>query len=209
MVAPSGDGLWSGVMESRIQTLDEVQAHTIGPVAKLADGKVVLVPYDPAWPALFDREAARVRGALGDRVRLLEHVGSTSVPGLWAKPIIDMVLAVSDSSDEPAYVPDMEAAGYVLRIREPDWFEHRLFKGPDTVIGLHTFTVGSTEIEKMLRFRDWLRTNDDDRDLYQRTKLELADRRWEFTQQYADSKSAVVHEILARAGWQAPEPAGS
>ncbi len=191
-------------MEPRIQSLEEVQAITIGPVAKLADGKVVLVPYDPEWPALFEREAARVRAALGHRVRLLEHVGSTSVPGLSAKPIIDMVLAVPDSSDEPTYVPDLEAAGYVLRIREPDWFEHRLFKGPDTIIGLHTFSEGSSEIRKMLLFRDWLRTHDDDRDLYRRAKLELAERRWEFTQQYADSKSTVVHEILARAGWQPP-----
>ena len=193
-------------MENRIQTLEEVQASTIGPVATLAEGKVVLVPYDPEWPRLFEREATRIRAVLGDRVRLLEHVGSTSIPGISAKPIIDIVLAVPDSSDEPAYVPDMEAAGYVLRIREPDWFEHRLFKGPDTDINLHTFSAGSSEIEKMLRFRDWLRTHDDERDLYQRAKLELAERRWDFTQQYADSKSVVVHEILARAGWQPPDP---
>jgi GrpB-like predicted nucleotidyltransferase (UPF0157 family) len=191
-------------MEPRIQTLEEVQAHTIGPVAKLADGKVVLVPYDPAWPVMFEREEARVRAALGDRVRRLEHVGSTSVPGLSAKPVVDMVLAVPDSSDEAAYLPDMEAAGYILRIREPDWFEHRLFKRDDTVIGLHTFSDGSSEIRKMLLFRDWLRAHDDDRDLYERTKLELAGRRWEFTQQYADSKSVVVGDILARAGWVEP-----
>jgi GrpB-like predicted nucleotidyltransferase (UPF0157 family) len=198
------DGTVGPAMTSKIQRLEEVQAITIGPVARLADGKIVLLPYDPEWPALFEREAARVRGVLGDRVRLLEHVGSTSVPGLSAKPIIDLVLGVPDSSDEPAYVPDMEAAGYVLRIREPDWFEHRLFKGPDTIINLHTFSAGSSETDKMLLFRNWLRTHDVDRDLYQRAKLELAERQWEFTQQYADSKSEVVHEILARAGWHPP-----
>jgi GrpB-like predicted nucleotidyltransferase (UPF0157 family) len=194
-------------MPNEIKTLEEVQAFTIGPVAKLADGKIVLVPYDPQWPALFEREAARIRGVLGDRVRLLEHCGSTSVAGLSAKPVIDIVMAVPDSSDEAAYVPEMEAAGYVLRIREPDWFQHRLFRGPDTTINLHTFSEGSSEIDKMLQFRDWLRTHDDERDLYQRAKLELAERTWEFTQQYADSKSEVVHAILERAGWRPPEDA--
>ena len=95
-----------------------------------ADGPILLAEYDPAWPGLYEREAARIRSLLGDRVRLLEHAGSTSVPGLAAKPIIDIELAVPDSADEPAYVPDLEAGGYVLHGREPDWFEHRLFKGP-------------------------------------------------------------------------------
>ena len=91
-----------------------------------------LVEYRAEWPALFVREASRVRATLGARVLMLEHVGSTSVPGLAAKPIIDMILAVADSADEPAYVPAMESAGYVLKIREPEWYQHRLFKGPDT-----------------------------------------------------------------------------
>jgi len=140
-----------------------------------------------------------VRSLLGDRVVRLEHVGSTSVPGLPAKPIIDMVLELPDSSDEPAYLPDMEAAGYRLVIREPEWFEHRVFKGPDTNINLHVFTAGSAEVERMLRFRDWLRSNPADLELYLRTKRELAARDWKYVQQYADAKSAVVQEIMARA----------
>ena len=87
--------------------------------------------------------------------------------GSSAKPIIDIVLAVSDSADERAYVPPMEAAGYVLRIREPDWFEHRLFKGPDTNINLHVFSEGCPEIDRMLAFRDRLRTHDDERIRYE------------------------------------------
>ena len=78
---------------------------------------------DPAWPAAFQREATRIRALLAEAVRLLEHVGSTSVPGLAAKPIIDILLVVQDSSDEAAYVPRLESGGYVLRIREPDWHE--------------------------------------------------------------------------------------
>lgn len=160
---------------------------------------IQLVEYDPLWPALYEREAARIRGALGGRALAVEHVGSTSVPRLAAKPIIDIVLVVPDSADEPSYVPALEAAGYVLRIREPDWFEHRCFKGPDTDVNLHTFSGGCEEVEWMLRFRDWLRADDDDRRLYEREKRELAAREWKYVQNYADAKSEVVREILTRA----------
>jgi len=177
---------------------EELRAVTVGELQVLS-GTVELVDYDAAWPALFEREAERIRAALGERVRRLEHTGSTSVPGLAAKPIIDMTLAVADSSDENAYVPDLEAAGYVLRIREPDWFEHRLFKGPDTSVNLHVFSEGCSEIDRMLRFRDRLRSNDADRELYERTKRELAGREWKYMQDYADAKDAVIAEIDARA----------
>jgi GrpB-like predicted nucleotidyltransferase (UPF0157 family) len=177
---------------------DALRAVTIGELQVLG-GPVYLAEYDPSWPVLFEREAARIRTVLGDRVRLLEHVGSTSVPGLAAKPIIDILLAVPDSSDETAYVPPMEAAGYVLRIREPEWFEHRLLKGPDTLVNIHVFTTGSPEIARMLAFRDWLRSHDDERLLYERTKHELAARDWKYVQHYADAKSAVVEGIIGRA----------
>jgi GrpB-like predicted nucleotidyltransferase (UPF0157 family) len=161
--------------------------------------RIEIRDYDPEWPRLFEREAARLRSVLGQRVVRLEHAGSTSVPGLPAKPIIDMVLELPDSSDEPAYLPDLEAAGYKLVIREPEWFEHRVLKGPDTNVNLHVFTAGSAEAERMLRFRDWLRGNPADLELYVRTKRQLAARDWKYVQQYADAKSAVVQEIMARA----------
>jgi GrpB-like predicted nucleotidyltransferase (UPF0157 family) len=176
----------------------QIQAAHVGAVKPL-NGQVFIAAYDSAWPQLFAREAARVRAALQARVLLLEHVGSTSVPGLAAKPKIDMLLVVANSADEAVYVPDMEAAGYRLHIREPEWYEHRLFKGPDTEINLHVFSLGCEEIERMLRFRDCLRTNLADRELYERTKKELASREWKYTQNYADAKSAVVQEILMRA----------
>jgi GrpB-like predicted nucleotidyltransferase (UPF0157 family) len=180
------------------KTEDEIRAYTIGELKPLTT-RIVIAEPDPAWPTAFEAEAARIRGALGARVRLLEHAGSTSVPGLPAKPILDVVLAVPDSSNEASYVPDMERAGYVLRIREPEWFEHRVFKGPDRDINLHVFTEGCTEIDQMLLFRDWLRGNDADRALYAATKRELASRDWKFVQNYADAKTEVVHAILARA----------
>ncbi|MEO8272981.1 MAG: GrpB family protein [Chloroflexota bacterium] len=161
---------------------------------------VTLVDYDHAWPALFERERARIAGALGLAILHIEHTGSTSVPGLAAKPIIDITLIVTDSGDEPSYVPQLEAEGYVLRIREPDWYQHRLLRGPDTDVNLHVFSAGCPELERMVGFRDWLRTHDDDRALYERTKRELAARTWRHVQHYADAKTAVVEEIIARAG---------
>jgi GrpB-like predicted nucleotidyltransferase (UPF0157 family) len=179
-------------------TEEEILAVRIGPPGP-NDGVIIIADYDPEWPRLFEREAARIRAALGDNVRLLEHTGSTSVPGLAAKPRIDIVLAVPDSADEPVYVPALEAAGYYLRIREPDWYEHRVFKGPDTDVNLHVFTAGCPEIARMLLFRDWLRANEADRELYERTKRELAQKQWKYTQNYADAKTQVVAEILTRA----------
>jgi GrpB-like predicted nucleotidyltransferase (UPF0157 family) len=129
----------------------------------------------------------------------LEHVGSTSVPGLAAKPIIDVMLIVRDSSDEPAYVPELEAAGYVLVIREPDWYQHRCFKGPDTNVNLHVYSPGCPEIERYLLFRDRLRAHSGDRAHYQQVKRDLAGRDWTYVQEYADAKSEVVESIITRA----------
>jgi GrpB-like predicted nucleotidyltransferase (UPF0157 family) len=110
-----------------------------------------------------------------------------------------MLLVVADSADERAYVPALEAAGYTLCIREPDWYQHRVFKGPDTNINLHVLSAGCPEIERILVFRDWLRANRSDRELYERTKRELARRDWRYVQNYADAKTAVIEEIIARA----------
>ena len=173
-------------------------AVTIGPVEPLP-GRIVVADYDPAWPERYEREAARVRGALGERVVRLEHVGSTSVPGLPAKPIIDMVLEVADAADEPGYVDDLEAAGYVLRIRESDWFEHRMFRGPAGDVHLHVFSAACSETVRMVRFRDHLRGSASDRELYARVKRELASRDWKYGQQYADAKTGVIDEIMRRA----------
>jgi GrpB-like predicted nucleotidyltransferase (UPF0157 family) len=163
------------------------------------DKPIYLAPYDPEWPAIFEREATKIRAALGRAVVRLEHVGSTSVPGLSAKPIIDIDLEVPDTTDEPAYVPALETAGYRLTIREPTWFEHRLFKGAEPAVNLHTFSRNCPETVRMVAFRDWLTTNDDDRELYERTKRELSARTWAYVQDYADAKGDVVEAINARA----------
>jgi len=178
-------------------TDEQIRESTVGDLHEHA-APIVLAEYDSEWPRLFEREAERLRSVLGERALEVEHVGSTSVPELAAKPVIDIVLVVADSSDEQAYVPDLEASGYVLRIREPDWFEHRLFKGPDTNVNIHTFSRGCSEIQVMLDFRDWLRTHDDDRDRYEHAKRELVAQTWKYVQNYADAKTAVIKEIAAR-----------
>jgi GrpB-like predicted nucleotidyltransferase (UPF0157 family) len=176
-------------------TEEQIRAAWVGN-PPVHDAPIELAEYDPSWPELFRREAERIRAALRERVVRLEHVGSTAVPGLAAKPVIDMCLVVADSSDEEAYAPALEAAGYVLRIREPEWYEHRVFKGPDKNVNLHVYSEGCPEIERYLLFRDRLRTNQADRELYERTKRELAKREWKYVQNYADAKTAVVEEII-------------
>jgi GrpB-like predicted nucleotidyltransferase (UPF0157 family) len=182
-----------------VAAYDELLAKTVVGELKPLVARIEVREYDPAWPELYAREEARIREALGARVVRLEHAGSTSVPTLPAKPIIDIVLEVADSGHEPAYVPALEAAGYVLRIREPEWFAHRMFKGPDTNVNLHVFSAGCEETDRMLLFRDWLRANAADRERYATVKRELAARDWKYGQQYADAKTAVIQEIMARA----------
>lgn len=161
------------------------------------DGSINLVPYDPVWAAEFEDQATRIRTALGPVATAVEHVGSTSVPGLAAKPIVDINLLVVDSADEPAYVPALEALGYVLHIREPGWHEHRLLRLDDPRVNLHVFTTGSAEHARMTTFRDRLRTDPAALELYLTTKQRLAAQHWERVQDYADEKSSVVEQILS------------
>jgi GrpB-like predicted nucleotidyltransferase (UPF0157 family) len=179
-------------------TEEQILAALVGPTQPL-NGPVYLAEYDPTWPQMYATEAVKIRAALGERALLLEHVGSTSVPGLAAKPLIDILLVVADSSDEAAYVPALEAQGYALRIREPEWYQHRVLKGVNPAVNLHVFSPGCLETRRMLLMRNWLRANPADRDLYERTKRDLARREWKYVQNYADAKSAVVETILARA----------
>jgi GrpB-like predicted nucleotidyltransferase (UPF0157 family) len=184
---------------------DEIAAGTVGDLQPYAV-KVVLEEYNPAWPDWYAEEEAVIRAALGAVALRIEHTGSTSVPGLAAKPLIDILLLVPDTTDEPAYVPALEAAGYTLRIRQPGWYQHRCLvrrvdTGASRDVNLHVLSPesGAPEIERILAFRDRLRTHDSDRECYERTKRQLAQRDWKFVQHYANAKSAVIEEILGRA----------
>lgn len=180
------------------------------------DDTVRLADPDPGWADDYAREEERLLAALGDRVVRVAHVGSTSVPGLVAKPVIDIVLEVPDAADEDSWVPPLVAAGYCLRRREPDWFEHRLLRPADdprdasasdggtgpraAAVNLHVFPADCREVDRMLAFRDRLRTSPPDRHRYATTKRRLAARTWPTVQDYADAKSEVVAAILARSG---------
>jgi GrpB-like predicted nucleotidyltransferase (UPF0157 family)/predicted enzyme related to lactoylglutathione lyase len=180
------------------RTEAELMVGRVG-AREVVNAPVLLVEADPTWPVTAARLLADVRGALGDRALLVEHAGSTSVPGLAAKPVIDLVLAVADPADEESYVDALTARGYTLRVREPDWHEHRMLRLDEPRVNLHVFALGSVEIDRMLVFRDHLRADPDDRALYERTKRGLARRSWEVVQHYADAKGPVVEDIVARA----------
>jgi GrpB-like predicted nucleotidyltransferase (UPF0157 family) len=189
------------------RTEDELRAITVGELARLT-GPIPFVEYDVRWPRQYTDVESRIRAALGDRVVRIDHSGSTSVPGLAAKPIIDIAMTVADVTDEPAYAADLEAAGYVLRVREsePDWWDHRMFRGTDPNVNLHVFSDGCSEIDRMVGFRDWLRMHEEDRRLYEQTKRDLIAREWQNVQQYADAKTDVVEAIAIRAGLPAGHP---
>jgi GrpB-like predicted nucleotidyltransferase (UPF0157 family) len=161
--------------------------------------RVNIVDYDPNWPTKFKSHAGIVDRALGVTALQIEHIGSTSVPGLAAKPIIDILVVVQDSTDESTYLPQLEAAGYILRVREPEWNEHRMFKTPEHDVHIHIYSANCPEIQRNLIFRDHLRRNIDDRQRYEQTKRELAAKEWSNMNEYADAKTEVIESIIAAA----------
>lgn len=159
---------------------------------------VVVVPPDPAWPDHFADVRRRLRQALGDRALAVEHVGSTAVPGLWAKPVIDVDLTVADSAEEEAWLPDLEAAGFELRVREPEWEQHRCLKGHGPEANVHVFSPGAREPRRHVMFRDWLRTHDDDRAAYAAVKREVAARGFSDAMLYNNEKAWIVYDLYEK-----------
>jgi GrpB-like predicted nucleotidyltransferase (UPF0157 family) len=159
--------------------------------------EIKFLKYDPDWQKKFELHAERIAGALGRAALRVEHIGSTSVPGLAAKAIIDILVVVRDSADESAYLSQLEAAGYALRVREPEWHEHRMFRTPEQDVHVHIYSSGCPEIERVLTFRDRLRRNADDRTRYEQTKRALAAQEWTDMNAYAASKTEVIESIIA------------
>jgi GrpB-like predicted nucleotidyltransferase (UPF0157 family) len=156
---------------------------------------IVIVEYDERWPARYEQERDRIRHALGDVAMRVEHIGSTAVPELAAKPIIDVLVTVADVDDEAAYCAALEEAGYALRVREPG---HRMFRTPERDVHVHVWPGGSEEEHRHLTFRDRLRSNAGDRHLYESTKKQLAARKWDTMNDYAAAKSDVIAKILSQ-----------
>jgi GrpB-like predicted nucleotidyltransferase (UPF0157 family) len=179
--------------------VDELDAHLDDVIVgerPAAPVRIAVVDHDPSWPARFEEHRARLAAALGPTAVRIEHIGSTAVPGLAAKPIVDVLVTVADPDDDDAFLPALRAAGYELRVREPG---HRMVRPPAHDANVHVWAAGGEEERKYLALRDHLRASPADRDLYARTKRELAARAWPSVDHYAQAKSAVIAEILGRA----------
>jgi GrpB-like predicted nucleotidyltransferase (UPF0157 family) len=168
-----------------------------GPMTELR-----LVASDPSWPETYRMLAAVIAEALGDAALAVDHIGSTSVPGLLAKPVIDIDLTVADSRNEHTYVRPLEGRGFVLVIREPWWYDHRCLRREDPACNLHVFSPGCAETERHCIFRDWLRTHPEDCSLYAAAKTAAAAETRAtggHTMDYNARKELVVREIYGRA----------
>lgn len=159
--------------------------------------RIAVVEPDAAWPATFAALRDRIVEVLGDRALVVEHVGSTSVPGLAAKPVIDIDLTVANTDDEDSYVPGLEAVGFVLRVREPWWLGHRCLVASVPAANVHVWPPDSPEAARHRLFRDHLRAHAPDRALYARIKREVAADG--LMSEYNARKQATIREIYARA----------
>lgn len=161
--------------------------------------QIIIADYDPAWPQQYEAHAQVIRDVLGSTLLRIEHIGSTSVPGLAAKPIIDILAVVPNSADESSYVPQLGAFGYSLRVREPSFFEHRMLRTTARDVHIHVFSVGAPEIRRNITFRDRLRRSAEDRARYEAVKRRLAGQSWSDMNAYAEAKTGIIESIMAAA----------
>ena len=167
-----------------------------GVIGGIEKRKIKIVKYNNDWHSKFLEHKNKIQNCLGDIVIGIEHIGSTSVPNLSAKPIIDILLIVNDSANEDKYLKKMEDAEYELRVREPDFHEHRMFRTSEKDVHIHVLSKGSTEIDEYILFRNRLRSNDTDRIRYEKVKLYLAKSNWNDMNEYADAKTKIIKEII-------------
>ncbi len=160
---------------------------------------IEIVPYRSNWPLQFQSHSERIKNVLGETALRIEHIGSTSVEGLDAKPIIDILVVVFDPAKENLYLPGMLSEGYELRVREPGFEEHRMFRTPERDVHVHFYPAESGEIERYLLFRDFVRTNPEARDQYAALKRELSKSDWADMNEYADAKTNFIEGIIRRA----------
>jgi len=155
-----------------------------------------VVSYDPGWARVFADHRDRLSAALAGKRVGIEHIGSTAVPGLAAKPIVDIVVTVHDITAEEDYLDAMLAAGYLLRVREPG---HRLVRTPGRDVHVHVYAKGAAAVTDYLLLRDRLREDDADRALYAQTKRALIAQGFDDMNAYSDAKTDVIAAILERA----------
>ncbi|WP_209020571.1 GrpB family protein [Nocardioides sp. 1609] len=180
-----------------VPSAEEIDAARVAESARVPE-PVVVVPADPAWAQWYDVVRDRVVAALGERVVSIAHVGSTSVPGLPAKPVVDVDLLVPDPADEDSWLPDLEAAGFELRVREPEWEEHRCLRGTEPACNLHVFAPDSRESRRHRMFGAWLRAHPEDRELYASVKQEVAGRGFTDAMLYNNEKAWVIYDLYEK-----------
>lgn len=159
---------------------------------------VAVVAYDPSWPEIYSALESKIKNKLGSNLLKIDHVGSTAVPGLAAKPVIDIDVTVADAADEEIYLLALENLGYRLIVREPRFHGHRLFHHENPRVNLHVFTQKTPETARHLLFRDWLRQSEKDCKLYADAKFEAIKGCSFDIQKYHENKSKVVHDIYQR-----------
>ena len=179
--------------ERGLRRPDVTSLELVGGLEALA---VSLHDPDERWAEVYREHEARIRAALVGTDVLVEHIGSTSVPGLAAKPVVDVIVGVDDLTAEEDHVALLVAAGYELRVREPG---HRLVRTPERDVHVHLYDRDDAAVDAYLLLRDHLRVDAEDRALYERTKRELVDRSWDDTNAYADAKTEVIAAIVGRA----------
>ncbi len=184
--------LWRPYEQVDLQELDAVR------LTPAEASRIEVVAPDPSWPEQYERVRELITTALGDRVLALDHVGSTAVPDLWAKPRIDVDLLVADSAAEVDYVPALAAVGFELVVREPEWEEHRVLRCHDPATNLHVMSPEAIEPRRHLAFRDWLRTHPEDREAYAELKRGLAERGFTDGMDYNNHKAELVYDIYER-----------
>jgi len=163
--------------------------------------KVVIVDYDPEWPALFEAERKRIMEALGDPDANMVHMGSTSVPGLGAKPIIDMMMGVGGKEEADRLQKALEGVGYTDVTPEPDdteWFYCLGYGTRDLYHHLHLVVEGSRHWRRQLAFRDYLRAHPDTAEEYHEVKKRLADHYGENRTGYTDAKTEFITGVLKK-----------
>lgn len=159
---------------------------------------IVIQDYDPAWADRFAAASSQLSEVLGGLIITVEHVGSTSVPGLAAKPVIDIDLLIEETTDESRYMPALEGLGYRLVLREPWWYGHRMLVSSAEDVNLHVWPRAAPEPVRHRLFRDWLRSHPEDRELYATAKRRIARDTADQPGDYSLAKNNVIDDIYAR-----------
>nr|WP_249418554.1 GrpB family protein [Citrobacter freundii] len=176
-----------------IDPQDSYFVHGVPPIENIS-----VVTYDPSWPEIYSELESKIKDILGSNLLRIDHVGSTAVPGLAAKPVIDIDVTVAEAANEEVYLLALEKLGYRLIVREPRFHGHRLFHYENPRVNLHVFTQDTPETARHLLFRDWLRQSEKDCKLYADAKFEAIKGCSFDIHKYHENKSKVVHDIYQR-----------